>query len=255
MTAQKTVDHATLSRASEEELLNRNELYDLFKNCPIPPDQMLDSLGLFLTRRSLSRILFMHELYQQILDVHGIIVEFGTRWGQNLALFQAMRGIYEPYNHNRRIVCFDTFKGFLTPHEKDGETPAVFTGGCPVTENYQEYLDRVADTHAQESPLAHMKRHFTIAGDAATTFSEYLDKNPETIIAMAYFDMDLYEPTRVCLERTLEHVTKGSVLGFDELNHDFFPGETRAFKEVLGLSRYRLRRNRFNPTPSYIVIE
>mgnify|MGYP003971701973 CR=1 FL=1 len=28
-----------------------------------------------------------NEIYKKIIDVHGVIMEFGTRWGQNLALF------------------------------------------------------------------------------------------------------------------------------------------------------------------------
>lgn len=45
----------------------------------------------------------------------------------------------------------------------------------------------------------------------------------------------------------LPHLTKGSVIGFDELNFHAFPGETLALKEVLGLGKYSIRRNRYNP--------
>ncbi|MCX6262328.1 MAG: crotonobetainyl-CoA--carnitine CoA-transferase, partial [Bacteroidia bacterium] len=65
-----------------------------FKNCPIPDQEIMQNLGLFLSSKNLSRILFMDHLYQQIVDVHGIVIEFGTRWGQNIALFSALRGIY-----------------------------------------------------------------------------------------------------------------------------------------------------------------
>ena len=30
------------------------------------------------------------------------------------------------------------------------------------------------------------------------TLRKYLDDHPETIVALAYFDFDLYEPTRKC---------------------------------------------------------
>jgi len=50
-------------------------------------------------------------------------------------------------------------------------------------------------------------------------------------------------------------ITKGTVIGFDELNWATFPGETLAVKEVLGLDRYAIRRSATNPTPSYIVVE
>lgn len=53
----------------------------------------------------------------------------------------------------------------------------------------------------------------------------------------------------------MPYVTKGTVIAFDELNCPEFPGETLAFREVLGLSRYAIRRDPSNPLTSYIVIE
>ena len=55
------------------------------------------NLGLFLTPQALSRILFMDFLYRQILDIQGVVIELGCRWGQNLSLFSSLRGIYEPF--------------------------------------------------------------------------------------------------------------------------------------------------------------
>jgi len=42
------------------------------------------------------------------------------------------------------------------------------------------------------------------------------------------------------------HLTKGSIVGFDELNVRAYPGETLALKEVLGLDRYKIRRSNFH---------
>ncbi len=50
--------------------------------------------------------------------------------------------------------------------------------------------------------------------------------NPQTIIALAYFDLALYEPTRKCLEAIRPHLVRGSILAMDELNSRDFPGET-----------------------------
>ena len=37
-----------------------------------------------------------------------MVIEFGVRWGANLGLFQSLRGMYEPFNYNRKIVGFET---------------------------------------------------------------------------------------------------------------------------------------------------
>ena len=103
--------------------------------------------------------------------------------------------------------------------------------------------------------ISHIKKYQLIKGDAAIEIKKYLRKNPETIIAFAYFDLDIYEPTKKCLETIRGHLTKGSVIGFDELNLHDFPGETLALKEVFGLDRYRITRSPYSSVQSYVVIE
>jgi hypothetical protein len=243
------------SGSTPEEGKRRQSLVELFSNCPIPVEERLENLGLFIKRQALSRILWMHELYQKIVPVPGIIVEFGVRWGQNLALFESFRGIYEPYNYSRKIVGFDTFSGFPQPAPQDGHDPAVVANAYGVSENYQQYLETVLAYHESESPISHLKKFELIRGDGPVKLAEYLDAHPETIIALAYFDFDLYEPTKKCLELIRNRLTRGSVLGFDELNFESFPGETIALRETLGLDRYPLRRSPLNPLPSYLVID
>ncbi|MNL50967.1 hypothetical protein D3C87_1740290 [compost metagenome] len=116
-------------------------------------------------------------------------------------------------------------------------------------------LEGILDFHAQNAPIPHKKKHELVKGDATVTLPDYLKDHPETIVALAYFDFDLYKPTRDCLEAILPHLTKGSVLAFDELNMSEFPGETIALREVLGLSRYAIRRDPSSPLTSYLVFE
>ena len=164
-----------------------------------------------------------------------------------------MRGIYEPFNYNRKIVGFDTFGGFPSVDKKDGAK--VKTGDYAVTENYEVYLEKILAYHESESPIPHIKKFELVKGDAIVTIDEYLKRSPETIVALAYFDFDIYMPTKKCLEAILPRVTKGSIIAFDELNCPEFPGETLAVMEVLGLSKFALKRSVLNPLISYIVIE
>ena len=206
----------TYSSADEYEV--RKSLFVHFTGCPIPNDQVLANLGLFLNSKTLSRLLFLDHMYQQIVDLQGIIMEFGTRWGQNLAVFAALRGIYEPFNRHRKIVGFDTFQGFLSISAKDGMSDMMKKGELAVTESYQAYLARTMELQEKDNPLGHIKKFELRAGDANVELENYLKEHPETIVSLAYFDFDLYEPTKRCLELIRPHLVKGSVLGFDELN-------------------------------------
>lgn len=247
------LDIKTYETDREKEL--RRSFLEIFRASPVPDDQTLSNLGLFLSSKNLSRILFLNYIYQMIIDVQGVIVEFGTRWGQNLALFSALRGIYEPFNRHRKITGFDTFKGFSSISVKDGKSDMMFKGNLALTNNYFSYLEKVLDYHDLDSPLSHIKKYELVAGDAAVEIKKYLKKFPETIISLAFFDFDLYKPTKVCLEAIRPHLVKGSVLAFDELNDHDSPGETLALSEVFGLNNIKLKRFRNASRTAYFVFE
>tara|TARA_R100001163_G_C5063956_1_gene201392 strand:- start:2314 stop:3069 length:756 start_codon:yes stop_codon:yes gene_type:complete len=246
---------AIITYDDQKERDARNELYELLKECPIPEDQVLSNLGLFLNSKNLSRILFMNYIYQKIVDVQGVVFEFGTRWGQNVALFAALRGIYEPFNRHRKIVAFDTFEGFPSIHEKDGDSPMMVEGMLNLTENYDQYLSSVVSTIEKDNPLSHIQKFELRKGDGIVEIDSYLEQNPETIISLAYFDFDLYAPTKKCLEAIKPRLTKGSVVCFDELNDPDSPGETLALMEVFGLENVTLKRFPYVSRISYFIVE
>ena len=244
-----------LNNQTVEEIGRASWLAGALENAPIPRDELLTNLGLFVSRRLLTRILFLTELYRKILPVHGVILELGTRWGQSMSIWSSLRGIYEPYNYSRRIIGFDTFAGFPSTAPQDGKNPVITQGAYGVTPGYDTFLNDLLEYHEQQSPIPHIRKFELVRGDATKTLPAWLADHPETVVAMAYFDFDLYEPTRACLAAIEPYVTKGSVVGFDEVNYPEFPGETVALREVFGLGRYSIRRTRYESLASYVVIE
>jgi hypothetical protein len=232
---------------------NRKELIDLFKSNPLPEDELMRNLGLFLNPADLRKFLFINDLYQKNIGVHGVIAEFGVRWGQNLSLFQSLRSIYEPYNYGRKILGFDTWEGFPSVHKKDGSKEFAVKGAYGTTKKYEDFLQKVLRCIERECPLEHMQKFELIKGDASLELEKYLSKHPETIFSLVYFDFDLYEPTKNCLQLIQPHLTKGSIIAFDELNQPLFPGETIALQEVFGLSTYAIQRSPYSHYQSYLV--
>jgi hypothetical protein len=105
------------------------------------------------------------------------------------------------------------------------------------------------------SPLAHIQRHELVVGDASVTFPQWLSRHPEQMVALAIFDMDVYEPTKNALLAVQDRLTKGSIVVLDELASNAFPGETKAFREVVGFRNVRLRRFPLQPMAAYYVVE
>ena len=97
------------SYKSDKEKEIDHKIIELFNNCPIPEEQLMENLGLFFNAKNFSRIIFMHHIYSKIKNIHGVVMDFGTRWGHNLALFSVFRGMYEPFNRHRKLIGFDTF--------------------------------------------------------------------------------------------------------------------------------------------------
>jgi len=230
-------------------------MVEMLKNTPIPPEQLLANLGLYLESKHLARMLCMDFLFRQIIDVQGAVMEFGTNWGQNMAIFAALRGIYDPYNRVRKLVAFDTFTGFPGIALEDGTHEMMRVGNLATSDKYEEYLTRILELHEALNPLSHLRKFEIRKGDASVEVPRYLKERPETIIALAYFDFDIYEPTKNVLKAIKPHLVKGSVLAFDELNDWSSPGETVALQEIFGLNNIRLKRFPHASRVSYCVVE
>ena len=205
-----------------------------------------------LQRQTISRVLYTNELYQKILGVPGCILEFGVLWGGTLAQLISLRGMYEPYNYRRHIYGFDTFEGFVnTDKIKDGSH--LDDGDYCVYDGYEYQLAEILKLHEQNCPIPHIQKFSLIKGDASITSKNWIKENPHAIVAMAIFDMDIYQPTRDALEAIKPRLTKGSVLVFDELNSPEFPGETEALNEVLQLNNLKLNHNPHQPNCAWAV--
>ncbi len=247
-------DAFVLSNADEKQC---GEMFTrLLKESPVPADELLPNLGLYLTSKTLSRVLFFQHIYQQILNVHGVAMEFGVRWGQTLSLLSAMRGIYEPFNRHRKLIGFDTFAGFRGfSAEQDGDKCKSADGSFSVTEGYEGYLSDILTIQEKLNPMSHLQRYELVKGDATETIPAYFKAHPEAVVSLAILDFDIYKPTKVALEHLKDRMPKGSVLVFDELSDEYFPGETVAVQEVFGIRNLRVQRLPITARISYAVIE
>lgn len=248
------IAEAAESTASEQQYRFRDDLAELYRTTPLPEKDLLFNLGMYVRGSLLVKFLVMGKLYERIKDIPGSILEFGTWWGQNLVLFENLRAIYEPFNKQRRIVGFDTFAGYQSVSEKDRVSDVWVSGSYSTGEGYQSYLKRLLEVHEGNNVLGHVRgNHELVAGDVTRTVPEYFKDHPETIVALAYFDLGLHEPTRAALEAVLPHLVPGSVLLFDELTWKESPGEALAFKELLRGHPYRIEKEPLYPSKSVVT--
>lgn len=73
------------------------------------------------------------------------------------------------------------------------------------------------------------------------------------IVALLFLDFDLYEPTKIALEHFVSRIPKGGILAFDEINNQFWPGETIALLErYKDLNQLEIKKFDFDPNIAYI---
>jgi hypothetical protein len=250
----KTEKHDAIILSNNDEKAVLKTFLEHMKAAPLPDDELLANIGLFVTSKNLSRLLFFTEIYKKIVNLHGIVAEFGVRWGQNLSLFEALRGIFEPFNRHRKIVGFDTFEGFKGMSSKDGELCKSVDGSFSVSEGYEDYLNKLLTLQEQLNPMSHIQRYELVKGDVSETLPAYLKRHPETIISLAVLDFDIYEPTKFALHAIMPHLMKGSILVFDELCDPYFPGETLALMETFGLKNLSVQRYPMTARVSYVEL-
>ncbi|HUO62627.1 MAG TPA: class I SAM-dependent methyltransferase [Terriglobales bacterium] len=215
----------------------------------------LRNFAKYVPRQTLSLFLAKHALFQRVLGLHGHIIECGVFLGGGLMSWAQLSAIYEPVNHVRRVVGFDTFTGFTSLHSKDQGRNLHYAVPGGLSTNAYDDLMECARLYDLNRPIGHIPRLELIVGDATATMVDYAKKNPHVIVALLYLDFDLYEPTKIAIETFLPRMPRGAVLAFDELNQAAWPGETVAVLETVGLRDLRIQRFPFTPALSFAVLE
>lgn len=242
------------TKASPATIEHKRVLHELFAKRIMNDDELLANAGLYMRSSAIAKLLFLNELYELIVDVPGVIMEFGTWYGQNLAVFENLRAIYEPFNQNRRIIGFDTFTGYASMTDRDRANEVVQGEGYRLPTSYPDHLRAVLAYHEKNNVLGHIAKHSVVVGDVVSTVPQHFVDHPGDIVALAYFDLATYAPTKACLEAVLPHAVPGSVFLMDELNFADYDGASIAFKEVFAGRKYRIQKSRYMTDRSIVIL-
>jgi hypothetical protein len=201
----------------------------------------------FISRQSLSYFLARSQIFSNILNIHGNIMDFGIYRGSSFFTWLQLSSIMEPYNHIRKIIGFDSFQGFSEigtndVGTNDAELKVKRKGGMAYPGKSE--IQNAIDLMDLNRPLGHVSKGRLVEGELPKSRENYLKENPETIVALANFGLGLYRPTLV----------KGSVVVMEDLSQHTWPGETTAFFEVFGNCEHKLQRVPFCPHLSWIQI-
>jgi hypothetical protein len=239
---------------SEKEQSYAAQMEECIANSPYSNLDRLRNFSLYSPRQDLTNFLVRYEIFKRVLEIQGSIIECGVLHGGGLMGWAQFSAIFEPTNHQRRIVGFDTFKGFpkLSKQDRSSESTEARPGGLAI-DSY-DHLQQCMKLFDMNRFIGHVPKVELVRGDATKTIPEYLKENPQLIVSLLYLDFDIYEPTVAALKYFLPRMPKGAVIAFDELNLKDWRGESIAVLETLNLRDYRIERCSFGSVISFAQI-
>jgi hypothetical protein len=198
----------------------------------------------FSSPSRLNKLLAHYELYKSIVNLPGDIFELGVYKGASLVRLATFRyGLENSYS--RRIVGFDAFGRFpregLT-QESDNRFIEEFesAGGAGLgLDEVQRVLDRKGYSNIQ-----------LVKGNVFETLPTFIERHPETRIALLHLDMDVREPTAFALDLLYDRVVPGGLIVFDDYNA--VAGETDAVDEFVRQRKLRLEKLTFYNVPAFV---
>ncbi|WP_419875562.1 class I SAM-dependent methyltransferase [Candidatus Pristimantibacillus sp. PTI5] len=226
----------------------------------ISKEQSKTQFEKYASRQSMARFIARYELFKMQSTIKGNIVECGVHHGSGLMAWAKLSAALEPYALDRRIIGFDTFEGFADISDEDknslesNKNENIKVGGFSTGYDVYTELTELINEFDENRYLNQFQKVFMIKGDATKTIPQFLDENSHLLISLLFLDFDLYEPTKVALEKFLPRMPKGAVLAFDEINNPWWPGETQAMLELLDLRKYQINRFSFDPNIAYIIL-
>ena len=141
------------------------EVETYFESSPGSTLDKIENFAKYVPAATLARFLTRYEIFRRVLRVQGSIVECGVLNGGGLLTWAHLSSILEPANHQRRIVGFDTFAGFVELDEADRVNTSDFSksGGYGV-DSEQDVIASIA-LHDRPRFLGHIEKTKVVRGE------------------------------------------------------------------------------------------
>ena len=194
-----------------------SKIVTLVKKNKFSSFEILTNYGLFSGDRNLFKTLKIFELIYQIKNVKGDIIELGIHRGNTSLLIKKILNIYKI---KKKLFLLDHFKGLIHYTKKDPKASKKFENKFKSPKKLIEDFLKFFDF-----------KNVSFIDQDATKLNNKSFENKK--FCLAYFDMDLYEPTLNALKAIDKSIVKGGIIVFDEGNKKIWAGEKKAIKDFL----------------------
>jgi len=194
---------------------------------------VLESWPAYVRRIHLNRFLAHYEIFKQVVDLPGCIVEIGVSRGISFFTWSKLLETFCPGDRKRKVFGFDSFAGLQDFTAKDGKQDPMVgksVGGYSAggVRDEVEALVRITN---QDNMVSGNARCELVVGDIRETLPRFLAANSGLRMSLLHLDVDLYEPTLFALRTLYPLVVRGGAVIFDEYGLIPWEGETNAADE------------------------
>ena len=161
--------------------------------------------------RVFNKMIKRTELYLNVKDIVGDILEFGVFKGASIALWCKLINMYEP-NSITKAIGFDFFNPQQVVDELDGLNKEMMMDVVNRVEKSDLSLEGVQE----KLSVFDSSRYKLIQGNAVSSSSTFLTNNPGLKIKLLYMDLDVGEPTYEILLKLWNNVSINGIIVFDE---------------------------------------
>ena len=177
---------------------------------------LITNYGLFSGDTNLFKTLIIFDLIKQTSKVKGDIIELGIHKGNTSLLVKKILSIFKI---KKKLYLLDHFKGLIHYNKEDTNLSKKFKG---------QYVSK--KKQIKEFLNFFDFKNITIIDKDATTLKPGFFKNKK--FSLAYFDMDLYEPTYRALLAIEKNIAINGLIVFDQGNKKKW-AERYAIKDFL----------------------
>ena len=185
--------------------------------------ELITNYGLFSGDTNLFKTLTIFDIINKTSKIKGDIIELGIHKGNTSLLIKKILSIFKI---KKKLYLLDHFKGLIHFNKEDTKVSRKFKG---------QYVGKEFQIKTFFNFFNFKNIH--IINKDATTLEAGFFKNKK--FSLAYFDMDLYEPTFRALEAIDKNIVVGGFIVFDE-GHKKLWSERFAIRDFLkGNKKYK----------------
>ncbi|MDA8768036.1 TylF/MycF family methyltransferase [Planktomarina temperata] len=228
------------------------EIQKLILEKNISVEEMLINYLAFVRRRDLPRLLAHYEIFKEIVNMPGSIIEVGVYKGSGLFTWANLLETFCPGDRNRLVYGFDDFEGYNKYGSQDINFKKFIEEKNHFLVSDYDFMSKLLELKTKDNILSGVKRAEIINGDVLETLKDFVEKNAGLRVCLLYIDVSLYRPTLFALEQLYDLVVPGGIVAFNGYGQVPHEGEGKALDEFLNKRGLKpeLRRFNFSPMPS-----